>query len=575
MMNILLVDDQEIDRELIKHTLFSSGKNIEITEASNAHEGISNVENTQFDVILMDYQMPKMNGIEMLVALKQKQTIKNAAIIMMSHNTSEDIMLECIDAGAQDFLLKEEVTSSQLLRSIRQSRKRFELEAKLSSSYLQVKDLAEHDQLTGLYNRYHFEDTLSALLVNSRALKGHVVVMLMDLDNFKHINDSFGHAVGDKLLIQLAHRVKSHFRESKLFARLGGDEFGFIFTGVKKIEQTFIIANRILSNLELPFQIDGHTIYCSGSIGMSINSAKSDNIEELIKYADIAMYQAKTLGRNQACLFENNMELDFYRAYKIEGELREAIKKQDFVMHYQPIYQSNDHRLIGFEALIRWPEGPTTQNPEEFIPIAEQSRLIEPLGRWILEETIEQIAKWNRALDTNLSLAINLSPLQIHDQNLMLFIKELLEKHQVNPANIILEITETALLSDHDTHLEALKTLTSFGCGLALDDFGTGYSSIAHLLNFPIDIVKFDKTLIDGASCNSKSAFVLQGLTEMLQNMEIITVAEGVETVEQVEMCEKIKIDRLQGYYLSRPMPVAQCEQLLLIDKKTILRVIN
>jgi len=562
-MNVLLVDDQEIDRELIKHTLNSSGKLFEITEVNNAFDGIESLANTAYDIILMDYQMPKMNGIEMLQELKKKTDLKQSAIIVMSHNNNEDVMIECINAGAQDFLLKDEVTSNQLLRCIRQSRKRYELEDELYSSFKQVKALAEHDQLTGLYNRYHFEESLRSLLVNPRGIKGHIVVMLMDLDNFKFINDSFGHAVGDKLLVMLSKRVKEDFRESELFARLGGDEFAFVFTGIKYVKESFQVAKRILDIIDAPFEVDGHLIHCSGSIGIAINSKQGNEVDELVKFADIAMYRAKKKGKNVACLFEDNMESDFYRAYKLENELRQAVVNEEFVLHYQPIYEANTRNLAGFEALIRWPTGTLTTRPDEFIPVAEQTRLIEPLGRWILTESIAQFASWVADKHDNLFLSINLSPLQLHDLNLLTFIKDLIIEFGVRSSNIVLEITETALLNYNEATLETLEQLRAFGCQLALDDFGTGYSSISHLLNYPIDIVKFDKSLIDGAVCNTKHKAIIKGLTDMLNTLDIVTVAEGIETKAQMALCEQLGVNRLQGYFFNKPMEVQACKNLL------------
>lgn len=562
-MNVLLVDDQEIDRELIKHTLHSSGKPFDITEVSTAFEGIENLASSKYDVILMDYQMPRMNGIEMLHELKKKADLKQSAIIVMSHNNNEEVMIECINAGAQDFLLKDEVTSNQLLRCIRQSRKRYELEDELYSSFKQVKALAEHDQLTGLYNRYHFEESLRSLLVNQRGIKGHIVVMLMDLDNFKFINDSFGHAVGDKLLVMLSKRVKEHFRESELFARLGGDEFAFVFTGIKLVKESFQVAKRILKIINEPFDVEGHLIHCSGSIGIAINSQLGNEVDELVKFADIAMYRAKKKGKNVACLFEDNMESDFYRVYKLESELRQAVLNEEFVLHYQPIYEANTRKLVGFEALIRWPTGTLTTRADEFIPVAEQTRLIEPLGRWILTESISQFSTWIEDKQNDLFLSVNLSPLQLHDLNLLTFIKELINELGVRSSDIVLEITETALLNYNEATLETLEQLRVFGCKLALDDFGTGYSSISHLLNYPIDIVKFDKSLIDGAVCNAKHNAILKGLTDMLNTLDIITVAEGIETQEQMALCEQLGLNRLQGYYFNKPLEVSACKNLL------------
>lgn len=553
-MNVLLVDDQEIDRELVKHSLFASGGKFDITETSDPHDGINWIEKEKFDVILMDYQMPQMTGVDMLLKLKHQEKVQQSAIIVISHSNDENVMLECINAGAQDFLLKGEINSLQLMRCIRQSKKRFELEAQLYNSYKQVKSLAEQDQLTGLYNRRHFEESLNSLLSSRRGLKGKIAVMLLDLDNFKLINDSFGHAIGDKLLVQLANRVKNRFREGNLIARLGGDEFAFVFTGIEHIQDTISIANRLLDLFEQSYFIDKRTIYCKASIGIAINPSNNKRVDELLKYADIAMYRAKNQGRNQACIFEDNMECDFYRAFQIENELRRAVEQNEFELHFQPIYDANTLTPISYEALIRWPAGKVTQNPEEFIPIAEQTRMIEKIGRWTLSQGVQQLAKWRESHNEKCTLALNLSPLQIHDLNIGNFIEDLLTEYNVPPESITLEITETALLKNNASTLETLTSITKIGCKLALDDFGTGYSSISNLVNFPIQIVKFDKSLIDGAVSDEKFLAVLTGLANMFDKMGITTVAEGVETIQQVNMCQTLNIQRLQGYYFCRPL---------------------
>lgn len=563
-MNILLIDDREIDRELIKHALYNSEKSFEITEVDSPHEGLDRLQRSSFDVVLIDYQMPKMTGVQILLELQKNTQPQDIVKIIISNNGDESLMLECINAGAQDFLLKQEVTPRHIVRCIKQSHKRLELEKKLYQSYHQVKDLAEHDQLTGLYNRYHFEESLRTLLVNQRNENSHLAVMLLDLDNFKLINDNFGHAIGDKLLVELANRVKDNFRESQLFSRLGGDEFAFVFTDITQVSNVFAIANRILSSFKLPFNVEEHQIYCQASIGIAMNFSPYIKMEELIKYADIAMYRAKNKGKQQFCLFEDDMENEFLRGFRIENELRAAIKNNEFELYFQPIYTSQTRQICACEALVRWPKGRTTKNPNEFIPIAEQTRLIEPLGRWIITQAISQLARWQQVDEhSQIRLAINLSPLQLHDLNITKVIEQQANKYGVNLRQVVIEITETALLENSEATVETLNSIKSLGCDLALDDFGTGYSSISHLLLYPIDVVKFDKSLLDGALSSEKKRHVIEGLTKMLNSIGIRTVAEGAESMEQAELCEKIGVSSIQGYVFAKPMTADELLQKL------------
>lgn len=562
-MNVLLVDDQKIERELVKQALYSSGGDYDITEVTNAYEGLSQLTHCRYDVILMDYQMPKMDGMQLLVKIQSLKQKHRSTIIVISNDKNEDLMVDFINAGAHDFLLKEEITSSQLTRCIKQSQKRLDLETRLKESYDQVKNLAERDQLTGLFNRHHFEESLASLLTNRRGLNGAVAVMLLDLDNFKMINDSLGHIAGDAVLVELANRLRQKFRESQLFARLGGDEFAFVFTGIQKANSANRIAERILSSFDKPFIIDDQIIRCSGSLGIALNPCQKLNKEELIKRADIAMYKAKAESGIKACLFEDNMENEFFRCYKIENELRDSILKEEFEMHFQPMFNCQTKVLEKFEALVRWPSGVTTQNPQEFIQVAEDSRLIELLGRWIIKSAFVQYAECARAISNpNLQLAINLSPLQIHDLNLPRYIAEQAANCGLNLTNITIEVTETALLENNDCTLETLSSIRALGCQIALDDFGTGFSSISHLLNYPIDIVKFDRSLLERILDDNKARLMLSGMNKMLTQIHIATVAEGVEQIEQVKVCESIGITLLQGYLLGKPMSGKDCIKL-------------
>lgn len=559
-MNILLVDDQQIERELIKEALKFSQSPVAITEVNNAKDGLSVLQRNRFDVVLLDYQMPSMSGLELLLEIQSLKLKTNSTYIVISNDRDEELMVSFINAGAHDFLLKDEITTTQLIRSIKQSQKRLELERELQDSFNQVKSLAERDQLTGLSNRHHFEVMVNSLLLNTRGLNGFIAIMLLDLDGFKMINDSLGHNSGDLVLKELAHRFKSKFRESQLIARLGGDEFAFVFTGITKASAAYRIANRILSSFKKPLTIEDQQLVCSGSVGISLNLDSKLTLEELIKRADIAMYQAKNLGKSQACLYEEKMESEFFRSYLIENELKDAFEKEEFELHFQPIFDCESRTLSSLEALVRWPSGKTTQNPQEFIKVAEESRLIEALGRWIIKKAFTCFSHiMSVSMSSNISLSINLSPLQLHDLNLTKFISEHAKQKGIDLKSITIEVTETALLENSCSTKDTIHSIKSLGCKIALDDFGTGYSSISHLINYPIDIVKFDKSLINRILEDKTAFLMLKGLTSMLSSIGIETVAEGVELAQQRELCESINITRIQGYLLSKPLCLTDC----------------
>ncbi|KZN40913.1 two-component system response regulator [Pseudoalteromonas luteoviolacea] len=562
-MNVLLVDDQKIDRELVKEALNCSGQSFDIKEVNCAKDGINEVQCKNYDVILLDYQMPRQNGLQVLVELKSQKICECSAIIMITNDRDEELLVNCINAGAQDLLLKDEVTSTQLLRCIKQSQKRIELENKLSQSYQQVKDLAERDPLTGLFNRNYFENALNSLLVNMRSLEGYIVVMLLDIDGFKMINDSLGHSAGDAVLKELADRVRYSFRESPLFARLGGDEFAFMFSGVRDADAAHLIAERVISSLEEPFSFLEHQIYSTASIGITLSASKTTT-EDLLKQADIAMYKAKNGGKNQICFFDESLEKEFFRLFQIEGELREAINTQNFDVYFQPIIYSHNNAVKSLEVLVRLPVAKSGASPAEYIHTSEKSRLIESFGRLIIRKALAQYSQLcSNNPNQTVELAINLSPLQIHDLNLPTFLQEQAKSYQVDLTKVIIEVTETALLENNDSTMDTLKSIKSKGCKIALDDFGTGFSSISHLLNYPIDIVKFDKSLIERTLLDEKARLMLIGLSNMLSSLSIETIAEGVEFEAHVNICKHANVSCLQGYYFSKPLPFDEVQAAL------------
>ncbi|KAF7764125.1 hypothetical protein PCIT_b0036 [Pseudoalteromonas citrea] len=566
-MNILLIDDDIVDSKSIQRSLNSTNNSESLTVVNTAEQALYLIEHDHFDIILLDYMMPKMNGIEMLVELKRRSWINKVAVVMISNEHSESIILKSIDAGAQDFLLKSEINASQLKRALMQAKKRFELENKLIDSYQKVKELAENDHLTGLYNRYYFGEALQRAIIANRTYNANLAVLQLDLDNFKNINDSFGHDIGNVLLQEVALRFKSVLQQNDLVARIGGDEFAFILTSFNSPLYIERHANRILTLVNQPVIIDKRCIHVTGSIGIALHPLNGQTVEDLMRYADIAMYRAKQLGKNKACLFEDNMEQDFQRKYRIEVDLRQACEHQELEMYYQPIVDTQSRHVVSCEALIRWPKAKLNTNPQEFMNIAEESRLIDALGRWIIDTSIYQQTVISRKLGYTIKMAINLSPLQLRDVDLPAFIQSALEKYQAKGENIVFELTETALLGSDDAVHDSVNAIKALNCLIALDDFGTGYSSISHLLTFPIDIVKLDKSLLDKVHVLPRYYHILKGLSSMLHQLRISVVAEGVESAQQVAICSELDIERIQGYYFAKP--TSKCNLFMLIQELT------
>jgi diguanylate cyclase (GGDEF)-like protein len=553
-MKVLLVDDDIVDRRLVTRTLQKGNISTAITEAHTVDEGLELYAKNTYDIVLLDYSMPQRDGIEMIVEIRNENRFTSTAIVMMSASEDEELAIACIKAGAQDFLVKSEITKDRLRRALIHASTRFELEQKLYKTYQQVKFLAETDSLTLLPNRYHFDESLKFSIANNIRGETKVALILFDLDNFKNVNDTFGHDVGDLLLKRVVQRIKSCLRGSEHFSRLGGDEFAVILSHVSAVEQASMVAKRITTVMQKTFEIANNMITSTVSVGISVHPDNGVTSEDLFKYADIAMYRAKRQGRNQVCFFEEDMQRQFTERLKVEVGLRAAISKQQFVLHYQPIINPQNEKLQGFEALIRWQDGEKLRMPDDFIRIAEDTHQISDIGQWVIKEAISTLAKWNKGSEEPFTMAINISAIQLSEIPLVAYIEDCLNQYQVRPELIDIEITETALFKDVPQARAVINGLHELGCKLSLDDFGTGYSSISHLMNYPISIVKIDKSLMPSNENDKKNSTLIESLVSMATILGIDVVAEGVELEFQKELCKKLNIEHVQGYIYSKPL---------------------
>jgi diguanylate cyclase (GGDEF)-like protein len=560
-VKILIVDDDAVDREALKRALRGNANVKQLTEAKSFADGLEKVNKNHYDVLVVDYYLPDKNGIELVIELRSKPNLGNTAIVMVSNSDDESIALECLQVGAQDFITKSDITADKLTRAFIQAQKRFELEKKLHESFCQVRELAETDSLTGLANRYHFEEALKVSIANNFRSQNIIALLLLDLDHFKKINDSYGHETGDKLLQSVASRITQCLRGNELFARLGGDEFSILITGLKKANDATAVARRIIESLKKPIEINGHKLQCGVSIGISLHPHNADSAEALTKYADIAMYRAKKEGRNQLCYFEAAMQQQFARNYLIETELKGAVTRQDFQLHYQPVLNAVSSKIVGVEALIRWPNCSVKCFPDEFIPIAEQTGQIDEIGEWVLDSAIKQLSTWHQHFGCTLTMAVNISAVQLNSASLVTVIESLLAKYRVPAELLVLELTETALLNQDENNDKHIALLCELGCQLALDDFGTGFSSLSHLVNYPINIVKLDKSLLPVADTDIRHMKIVKGIAAMVSIIDLHIVAEGVENEFQRDLCNKLKVNELQGYFFDKPMPSADIEQ--------------
>mgnify|MGYP001942492608 FL=1 len=561
VLNVLIVDDDRVDQELVQRALKKSNLDVTIHTAKTVDEGLEQYRKNTFDIILLDYRMPERDGIEMIQELEQEAQNTSTAIVMMSSSEDEQLAIDCLKAGAQDFLMKSEVTGVRLRRAVLHAKTRFELERKLADSYQKVKLLSESDPLTGLSNRYYFEQSLKSNIVNNIRGNHKLALLLIDLDNFKFINDTYGHAVGDKLLIMVVESIKACLRGNELFARLGGDEFSICLSNLESVNHASQVATRVVDALTVPFLINESEIHSTASIGISIYPDNADNAEELFKQADIAMYRAKKLGRSRVCFFEEEMQEQFHLRALLENELKQAQELKQFLLHYQPIVNPQDETVLGFEALIRWGLDGRLRFPRDFVPVAEQSQQMISIGRWIIKTAISSLAQFNKGRDKQFTMTMNFSTIQFQDANLIEFIHSCLDEFQVPPQLIAFELTECAFSTDSYGSLKIINKLDEMGCKIALDNFGKGPSSINHLKVFPISLVKIDKSLMPKNLDDSQSMALIKGLTLMVQLLDRDIVAEGVETKEQISVCAELGIEKAQGFYFSKAKSIDDIKQ--------------
>jgi diguanylate cyclase (GGDEF)-like protein len=410
--------------------------------------------------------------------------------------------------------------------------------------------LAEHDSITVLPTRTRLEETATGTLAWTRRNKSHAAVLLVDLDRFKDVNDSFGHSAGDEVLRAFATRLSSAIREEDAVARLGGDEFVIVQAGIAQPGGASSLADRLVKILSKPYDIGGSQVVCAASIGVALAPTDGDEWDALLSCADVALYKAKAEGRNTVCFFEAGMDAAFRERRRLEADLRRALETDAFQLAYQPIFSFHDSVLLGFEALLRWPEDWSPQSPAAFIPVAEESGMIVPIGAWVLETACKTAAGWGSPL----KVAVNLSPVQFRYGDIVSAVQHALRVSGLDPARLELEVTESLWIQSTDTVMNQLERLREMGIAIALDDFGTGYSSLTYLWKFPFDKVKIDRSFVMEMETNQKAAAIVSTIVALGRTLELTVVAEGVETQEQAKALDVAGCDQAQGYLFGRPL---------------------
>ncbi len=428
---------------------------------------------------------------------------------------------------------------------------------------------ATHDELTGLANRVHVLDDLGGML-GRNAGSTTVGAVLVGLDDFKDINDSLGHAVGDQLLCAVAERITSLLGFGDVAARLGGDEFVVVLERGHGETQVADLASQILSELAQPFDVDGRELTVTASAGIVFDHDRSNTSEILLRNADIAMYRAKTLGKRQVVVFEPQMHTSSFDRLELRADLARAITQEQFVAHYQPVVDLDTRRIVGVEALIRW-DHPRRglMGPGLFIPLAEESGMIGPLGEWILGRACTDLARWRSDFGGRMddfTMSVNLSVQQLHDERIVATVEDILSRAGVPAERIVLEVTESTLITDTEKISAVMQQLRQLGSRLAVDDFGTGYSSLGYIQQFDFDVLKIDKIFVDGLGTPTNQRIVTAVL-DLARQLEVRTIAEGIETEDQDAILRELGCRYGQGYLYSRPVPEPELRELLVADR--------
>jgi diguanylate cyclase (GGDEF)-like protein len=446
------------------------------------------------------------------------------------------------------------------LQEVERWRRRYERERKARQ---QAEDIAErftrdalHDPLTGLANRALFLDRLQHALGATGRHRMPLATIVLDLDGFKEINDSYGHSVGDELLCAVAQRLADAVRSIDTVARLGGDEFAIVVEDVDAANREMVI-ERIKRALAAPFLIHGLPRQISGSFGMALSRGNIDTPSDLLRRADMAMYAAKREGKVGHAVFETGMHTAMIFRLEMKSALQRALEHREFVLHYQPVVELAAGRTTGMEALVRWnrPDGGIVP-PGEFIPLAEETGMIVPLGWWVLEEACQQFSQW-QAKQLELTLHVNLSPRQLHDPEATAKVSAALSAAGLSAGCLVLELTEGSIMQDVELSRVAMENLTALGVRMSIDDFGTGYSSLSYLQKLPVSVLKIDKSFVDQVAENKQGAALVRAIVGVGAALELVVIAEGVERVEQVGRLQALNCRFAQGFYFSRPLDAA------------------
>lgn len=562
-IRILLVEDNPGDARLLQEYLLDEGRfSFDICHVDRLGRALERLTEDEYDVMLLDLTLPDSMGLD--TVRTAHASAPGIPIVILTGFDDETQAIRAVQEGAQDYLVKAHVDGNLLGRSLRYAIERHRMMSELERARKLEHYVATHDMLTDLPNRQLFHDRLDEALANARRTRSRVALLFLDLDRFKLTNDTLGHAAGDRLLQSVAERLAQCIRTSDTVARLGGDEFTAILPGIQRSQDVARVANKILDALARPFVLDGIELYITTSIGISMFPTDGVDSETLLKNADIAMYRAKANGRNNFQFYTPAMNEKALERMELEYSLRQAADREEFVLHYQPQVDVTTGRIVGMEALLRW-KHPTLGMlmPSEFIPLAEETGLIVPIGEWVLRTACAQGREWLDQGLPEVGIAVNFSARQFQRQNPVKTVTRVLSETGLPPDLLELELTESAVMRDAEAASATLRQLKQLGIHLSLDDFGTGYSSLSHLKRFPLEKLKIDKLFIGSLTVDPNDRAITSAIIAMAHSLQLEPIAEGVETLAQLDALRNLKCEKMQGFLFSGAVTAAAAGKLL------------
>ncbi|MGF1541798.1 MAG: EAL domain-containing protein [Pleurocapsa sp.] len=593
--NILVVDDTQQNLELIAQIL--KKRNLAVQCTTNSATGLKMAQSGWADLILLDIKMPGMNGYEVCQQLKATESTQDIPIIFLSASEETFDIVTAFTVGGADYICKPFEIEEFLVRiqnqlNLLEARAKIvqlntELEQRVQQRTLELEQtnqqlkqeiaerqkiqqkllhLALHDKLTGLANRLFFLQRLHKIIKHTQEHPEHLfAVLFLDGDRFKLINDSLGHIVGDKVLISLAYLLKSCLNSQQTLARFGGDEFAILLPQVSSIDRVIDLAQKIQEKLNVPFEINQQQLFFTVSIGIVLGTKEYKSPEYILRDADTAMYHAKAKGKSRYQLFDLTMHKSALTRFNLETDLRLALKRQELIVYYQPIIDLETNSILAFEALVRWQHPQKGLiSPGEFIPVAEDTGLIVPLGLWVMRQACRQLYLWQQSYAlTGVKMGVNLSVKQFSQPDLIAQIDRILHDTQLDSCSLKLEITESAIMDNAESVTILFQQLKDRNIQLSIDDFGTGYSSLSYLHRFHVDTLKIDRSFVSHIGDAGENTKIIETIVTLAHHLNMTVVAEGIETKSQKNYLQSVGCEAGQGYFFAQPLSAKGVELIL------------